>query len=67
MIETMFSTTQASKALACSTRTIYRMIKRGEQSSGREGLSPITKRESGVILIPESTISKYLDRLKCIN
>ena len=66
-IEKMYSTGEASKILACSVRTIYRMIDKGLNTKGREGLSPIAKRESGVIMIPSSTIEDYVERTKCVH
>lgn len=65
-IQRLLTTRQASDALACSIRTIYRYIQRGEDTAGAEGLWPIIKRETGVILIPEATITNYIQR-QCVS
>ncbi len=64
MIEKHYDKKGVAELLSCSTRTINRMIKKGEESQGRDGLAPVTRRESGIVLIPESTVEKYLTRMK---
>jgi predicted transcriptional regulator len=64
MIEKHYKKKEVADLLSCSQRTISRMIKKGVESNGQDGLAPVTRRETGIVLIPESTLSKYLERMK---
>jgi excisionase family DNA binding protein len=57
-IEKHYTVKQVAEYLACSTKTIRRLIK-------AEKLSPITRRETGVIMIPKSAIIAYMEGLQC--
>jgi len=64
MIEKHYKKKEVAELLSCSPRTVNRMIKKGVESNGQDGLAPVTRRETGIVLIPESTLDKYLERMK---
>jgi excisionase family DNA binding protein len=57
-IETHYTVRQVAEFLACSTKTIRRLIK-------AEKLTPIHRRESGIIMIPKSAVVAYMEALGC--
>lgn len=57
----LYEVADVEKLLAVSRSTVFRLIKRYQESGGREGLGPVM-RPSGVLRIPESTVSRYMQR-----
>jgi len=58
-IQKHYTVKEVANLLACSTKTIRRLIK-------KEKLTPIMRRETGIIMIPTSSISSYMEDLSCL-
>ena len=57
-IEEKYTVKEVARQLACSTKTIRRLIK-------SEKLTPILRRETGIIMIPKSAVVAYMEGLQC--
>jgi excisionase family DNA binding protein len=64
-IEQHYTIKQVAELLACSEKTIRRLLKRGLETGGRLGIQNFTRLETGRIRIPESSVNAYMERQRC--
>ena len=67
MTQQMKTPKEVGKQLSLCTKTIYRYINRGIKTKGKEGLSPVVRTETGLILIPETTIENFIEKHTCVS
>tara|TARA_E500000331_G_scaffold31590_1_gene26498 strand:+ start:1737 stop:1934 length:198 start_codon:yes stop_codon:yes gene_type:complete len=61
MIEKHYSVKEVAKQLSVSTRTVRRLLELGTKTQGSQGIRKFVKLHTGIIRIPASSVTHYLE------
>ena len=65
MIDKLYTIQDVAEKLACSPKTVRRLLDKGLRTGGRLGIPKFYRLDTGRIRIPERSIKEYMEKQQC--